>query len=1035
MDLDSDQDDEEERNIFQSDQQRTREDDRAAEGDEEEGEEGEEEDEEEEEEMMMDETQVLGGILANAHPAAINDPRFSPSASTASPHASPSRGPSFDASANPPPTSSSLSPAPSDEIQGNVEEEEEDDSDDLSESDDDPEDKTMDFTVATGGIIPPSAPEGIEARSNRPSIGYAIEEAEAKRLFAWNTTAVPTSPSSLPRGTTTSVGHSLGGGGQPMSARERAELEELGEWGDEREGGGGEGEGAGEEEEEEEGEVKGEETMEMEMTGVVGGILHDRGGDEGESDLSTELGEGDEEADEGDEMDMDETMAYGGVVLGGGGSVQASGRASMGRGRVSLGGGRGRASLGGDGGKGKGRASLAVPPSAASRRSSLAAARRASLAASRDVQAKEGEDREEADDETMALDLTAPHGGIYVGPEDHLLLKGEGEGEEEEAMDEETMAFELTEAHGGILGGPRAQPDNAIEDAGREEDDDDEEGEEGEDGTMAIDFTVAQGGIYSNLPSMNLPSISSPLPTSSSDQHPSHVGSTEASHPPPPPKSPRRATAAPPTPTRPIPSSISRPTASSAAKTRNPSNPPTPSNNPPTPREKNLFDSPAKSLVPTPSKGGEGSSKKKAGGRQSLPAAAADASRSLLGSAKKLFFGSRGGEGEGPGLLGKKRGADDDEVGEGGGDGEGGSLFSTKSPKKRRSSAAAAAPSTATSPSPALPTVEIEDVFGSLVPAAPNTNARPGEPPVQPIGRNIFGPSSQESIAAAALAFAFASPRSAPSSPNKKTASPSKKKRQSLLPSRQTAEDPPLTNIFAHPSSPAAPPPSAFASASEVAIDASVVDPAPPPARRVSTFNLFASSTPPDAPPTPPAPEAVFSTTGSTTQNLFASDSIFPLDFSAEEPAASIITPASRATPKKKLGRMSVAAAMTPRAVAAAERSSYGKNGMMEDEMVSPFPSSFVVSSLFPFRRYRNGRLTRRFDALLQQMQPNPVTLGQFLDMTGLTFMDKMHPRRRSTINPGELLGIHRRDVTGSTSNCESPLSPSKSSSRSSRTD
>ena len=47
--------------------------------------------------------------------------------------------------------------------------------------------------------------------------------------------------------------------------------------------------------------------------------------------------------------------------------------------------------------------------------------------------------------------------------------------------------------------------------------------------------------------------------------------------------------------------------------------------------------------------------------------------------------------------------------------------------------------------------------------------------------------------------------------------------------------------------------------------------------------------------------------------------------------------------------------------------------------------------------------------------QPAPIALGQFLDMTGLTFMDKIHPRRRSTIGPGEMLGIHRNQGDSTT--------------------
>ena len=89
---------------------------------------------------------------------------------------------------------------------------------------------------------------------------------------------------------------------------------------------------------------------------------------------------------------------------------------------------------------------------------------------------------------------------------------------------------------------------------------------------------------------------------------------------------------------------------------------------------------------------------------------------------------------------------------------------------------------------------------------------------------------------------------------------------------------------------------------------------------------------------------------------------------------------------------------------------------MMVDEAVSfePFLSPPLLppfTSLPPLEVLSRAQLLNLLSFLslaLFQHQAAPVSLGQFLDMTGLTFMDKMHPRRRSTIGPGEMLGIHR---------------------------
>lgn len=99
-------------------------------------------DEEDDGGEAMEMTQAVGGIHA-APPTAAADGPFSPSASTISAQS---------------------------------------DDEDLAPRDD--EDRTMDFTVATGGIIPPSAPPTADVNVRR-SIGYGIQEEEARRLNNW----------------------------------------------------------------------------------------------------------------------------------------------------------------------------------------------------------------------------------------------------------------------------------------------------------------------------------------------------------------------------------------------------------------------------------------------------------------------------------------------------------------------------------------------------------------------------------------------------------------------------------------------------------------------------------------------------------------------------------------------------------------------------------------------------------------------------------------------------------------------------------
>jgi hypothetical protein len=187
-------------------------------------------DEDDDGEEAMEMTQAVGGIHAAPPVAAAADAGpFSPSASTISAHS---------------------------------------DEDDLAPRDD--EDRTMDFTVATGGIIPPSAPPTADANVRR-SLGYGVEEEEARRLNTWFAQqARPAGASSLSR----------------EEAAARAAAEEM----------------EGYEEAEEDG---------MELTGAQGGILaaagapFDNSTDEVEMDL-----------DDDDDGGMDYTTAAGGIFGG-----------------------------------------------------------------------------------------------------------------------------------------------------------------------------------------------------------------------------------------------------------------------------------------------------------------------------------------------------------------------------------------------------------------------------------------------------------------------------------------------------------------------------------------------------------------------------------------------------------------------------------------------------------------------------------------------------------------------------------------------
>lgn len=103
---------------------------------------------------------------------------------------------------------------------------------------------------------------------------------------------------------------------------------------------------------------------------------------------------------------------------------------------------------------------------------------------------------------------------------------------------------------------------------------------------------------------------------------------------------------------------------------------------------------------------------------------------------------------------------------------------------------------------------------------------------------------------------------------------------------------------------------------------------------------------------------------------------------------------------KKRLGRPSLAiaggvASSAPRA------SQETVDAEDDDEMVSALPPC------------DSGAWTL-LTGLLDQFQPEPVSLNQFLDMTGLSFMTNITAgRRRSTLQPGEMLGLHRRSTEG----------------------
>ncbi|KAL7418019.1 Spc7 kinetochore protein-domain-containing protein [Mrakia frigida] len=329
----------------------------------------------------------------------------------------------------------------------------------------------------------------------------------------------------------------------------------------------------------------------------------------------------------------------------------------------------------------------------------------------------------------------------------------------------------------------------------------------------------------------------------------------------------------------------------------------------PAPTPRSIFDSPAKPLAPIPSKG--------------------KPSANTPGSARKLVFSAVAS----PAASARKRGVEEMEAG----GGEGSSIFSIKSPKRRssvRGGEGAAA-------------VE-EDVFGSVAGSGGgNGKGKERESPIlsSAPSSNIFGSYQVE-------ANIFTAPELPPSP-----------KKTSAAPSTAAAPSSPARNIFTKATSP-----------SPIKGPATIFD---IPSSASNSFEQAATSatsifsTSPRVAPTPPtttaAPAARPRSSLAFAEPSVPSSSSASSSFVVEQ--AVPVALASRATPKKKLGR----------------------------------PSLGAESS----RREREMDVEMMVD---EAHQAAPVSLGQFLDMTGLTFMDKMHPRRRSTIGPGEMLGIHRNN-------------------------
>lgn len=499
------------------------------------------------------------------------------------------------------------------------------------------------------------------------------------------------------------------------------------------------------------------------------------------------------------------------------------------------------------------------------------------------------------------------------------------------------MDMDETVAVGGLIM-QRREEDNTTRRSIFDRNDDDEE--ENMDDAGGMDFTVARGGIFAS-------NDVEPAPAPPAQQQPSLWGRSSLSlSSKPPAKSPRKSLGAyvPPTPTRPLESSLTRPTASSAAKVK------------PAPTPRSIFDSPAKPLAPIPSKG-----------KPATP-----------GSARKLVFSAVAS----PAASAKKRGVEEMEAG----GGEGSSIFSSKSPKRRSSVRGSGAG------------VLEEDVFGSVAGSGGGNGKGKGrESPMLSAApsSNIFGSYQVE-------ANIFTAPE-LPPSPKKASATPS----TAAVPSS------PARNIFTKATSP-----------SPVKGPATIFD---IPTSASNSFDQATSATSIFSTSPRVAPPPVASTARPRSSLAFAEPSV-PASSSASssfvvEQAAPVAL-AARATPKKKLGRPSLG-------VESSRREREMDVEMMVDEAVSfePFLSPPLLppfTSLPPLEVLSRAQLLNLLSFLslaLFQHQAAPVSLGQFLDMTGLTFMDKMHPRRRSTIGPGEMLGIHRNqnDTTRSMGEFLSP--------------
>lgn len=542
--------------------------------------------------------------------------------------------------------------------------------------------------------------------------------------------------------------------------------------------------------------------------------------------------------------------------------------------------------------------------------------------------AEEMEGYDDADDDGM--ELTTAQGGIVFGSAPAAAVvagRGPDESTDEVEMDlDDDGGMDYTTAAGGIFGSAAAA---AADDDETEEVDAD-----------AMDFTVAGGGISGPAPAADDETANLDFTTAGGGIFGGSSGRASLSAPASrqslggrsPAKSPRKSAAQggpAPTPTRPIASSLSRPTASSAAK--------------------------AKAF--TPSASGSGG----AGGRNLFESPAKQRATAQAAAAAASPAASR------------KRAATDDV--------DAAAAVFGKSPAKRRASAAT---------SVAGPRARAGDVFGQ-----PPAAAAAGEPEeVDPTPPALTAPTNHSIFSPVKNAFSsIFSPKASPA-PAAPAASTGAK---ATFP----------TSLFGSPLARAPNPPAQEAPAG----------PSPP------EINIFSTS--PQAAP-PPALSASFSGAAglfnpSPDEVLAEADAAFDAEVEQQQerettPPPSLeqaqVPPArtreETATPsKKRLGRPSLAVAGAGGAGTSADRAAQDAAAADDED------ADEMVRARFQHFRPLVTPLTTPPQPSLQ-FQPEPVSLNQFLDMTGLSFMTNITAgRRRSTIQPGELLGLHRKATEG----------------------